>query len=183
MAIGLDARMIAHSGIGMRIRGLLKYLGPIALKENFQIYLFGDVTTILNEGILCYEFSGFEKNRSETETSDNSSKKEKDFSYPVICYRSPIYSLSEFLGHPLMGRMDLLDIPHFNVPLRYLRKSIATIHDIIPFRMKEFHSSFLKRIYMQVVFRLLRRFSKKSYPFPNIRQRIWNLFSVFLKRK
>lgn len=161
MAIGLDARMIAHSGIGMRIRGLLKYLGPIALKENFQIYLFGDVTTILNEGILCYEFSGFEKNRSETETSDNSSKKEKDFSYPVICYRSPIYSLSEFLGHPLMGRMDLLDIPHFNVPLRYLRKSIATIHDIIPFRMKEFHSSFLKRIYMQVVFRLLRRFSKK----------------------
>lgn len=161
LAIGLDARMIAHSGIGMRIRGLLKYLGPIALKENFQIYLFGDVTTILNEGILCYEFSGFEKNRSETETSDNSSKKEKDFSYPVICYRSPIYSLSEFLGHPLMGRMDLLDIPHFNVPLRYLRKSIATIHDIIPFRMKEFHSSFLKRIYMQVVFRLLRRFSKK----------------------
>ncbi|WP_061224750.1 glycosyltransferase family 4 protein [Leptospira weilii] len=161
LAIGLDARMIAHSGIGMRIRGLLKYLGPIALKENFQIYLFGDVTTILNEGILCYEFSGFEKNRSETETSDNSSKKEKDFSYPVICYRSPIYSLSEFLGHPLMGRMDLLDIPHFNVPLRYLRKSIVTIHDIIPFRMKEFHSSFLKRIYMQVVFRLLRRFSKK----------------------
>ncbi|EMN45743.1 glycosyltransferase family 4 protein [Leptospira weilii] len=161
LAIGLDARMIAHSGIGMRIRGLLKYLGPIALKENFQIYLFGDVTTILNEGILCYEFSDFEKNRSETETSDNSSKKEKDFSYPVIRYRSPIYSLSEFLGHPLMGRMDLLDIPHFNAPLRYLRKSIVTIHDIIPFRMKEFHSSFLKRIYMQVVFRLLRRFSKK----------------------
>ncbi|EQA60565.1 glycosyltransferase family 4 protein [Leptospira alexanderi] len=161
LAIGLDARMIAHSGIGMRIRGLLKYLGPIAVKENFRIYLFGDVTTILNEGILCYEFSGFEKGRSEAETSNNSSKKEKGFSYPVIRYHSPIYSFSEFLGHPLMGRMDLLDIPHFNVPLRYLRKSIVTIHDIIPFRMKEFHSSFLKRIYMQVVFRLLRRFSKK----------------------
>ncbi|AXR67607.1 glycosyltransferase family 4 protein [Leptospira mayottensis] len=158
LAIGLDARMIAHSGIGMRIRGLLKYLGPIAVKENLRIYLFGDVTTILNEGILCYEFSSFEKSRSETETSNHSSKKEKDFSYPVIPYHSPIYSLSEFLGHPLMGRMDLLDIPHFNAPLRYLRKSIVTIHDIIPFRI---HSSFLKRIYMQVVFRLLRRFSKK----------------------
>ncbi|WP_061220858.1 glycosyltransferase family 4 protein [Leptospira borgpetersenii] len=162
LAIGLDARMIAHSGIGMRIRGLLKYLGPIAVKENFRIYLFGDVTTILNEGILCYEFSGFEKNRSETETSNNSfkkkSEKEKDFSYPVIRYHSPIYSLSEFLGHPLMGKMDLLDIPHFNAPLRYLGKSIVTIHDIIPFQVR---SSFLKRIYMRIVFRLLRRFSKK----------------------
>ncbi|MBE8345717.1 glycosyltransferase family 1 protein, partial [Leptospira interrogans serovar Pomona] len=142
--------MIAHSGIGMRIRGLLKYLGPITVKENFRIYLFGDVTTILNEGILCYEFSGFEKNRSET--SNNSfkkkSEKEKDFSYPVIRYHSPIYSLSEFLGHPLMGKMDLLDIPHFNAPLRYLGKSIVTIHDIIPFQV---HSSFLKRIYMRIV--------------------------------
>lgn len=159
LAIGLDARMIAHSGIGMRIRGLLKYLGPIAAKKNFQIYLFGDVTTILNEGISCHEFSGFEKNRNEI--SKNSSKKEKEFSYPVIRYRSPIYSFSEFLGHPLMGKMDLLDIPHFNAPLRYLKKSIVTIHDIIPFRMREFHSGFLKRIYMQVIFRLLRRFSKK----------------------
>ncbi|EMN28406.1 hypothetical protein LEP1GSC083_4074 [Leptospira interrogans serovar Pyrogenes str. L0374] len=34
--IGLDARMISHSGIGMRIRGLLKYLGPIAKKEKFK---------------------------------------------------------------------------------------------------------------------------------------------------
>lgn len=79
----------------------------------------------------------------------------------MIRYRSPIYSFSEFLGHPLMGKMDLLDIPHFNAPLRYLKKSIVTIHDIIPFRMREFHSGFLKRIYMQVIFRLLRRFSKK----------------------
>lgn len=79
LAIGLDARMIAHSGIGMRIRGLLKYLGPIAVRENLRIYLFGDVTTILNEGILCYEFSSFEKSRSETETSNHSSKKKKIF--------------------------------------------------------------------------------------------------------
>ncbi|EMO74461.1 hypothetical protein LEP1GSC127_2374 [Leptospira kirschneri str. 200801925] len=35
-AIGLDARMISHSGIGMRIRGLLKYLGPISKKEKFK---------------------------------------------------------------------------------------------------------------------------------------------------
>ncbi|EMO28019.1 hypothetical protein LEP1GSC170_2868 [Leptospira interrogans serovar Bataviae str. HAI135] len=40
-AIGLDARMISHSGIGMRIRGLLKYLGPIAEKEKFKSIFLG----------------------------------------------------------------------------------------------------------------------------------------------
>lgn len=151
--------MIAHSGIGMRIRGLLKYLGPAAAKEKIRVFLLGDVKTILSEGILCHEFSGSDEISNDPKSS--SSKKKEDFSYPVISYQSPIYSLSEFLGHPLMGRMDLLDVPHFNAPLFYLKKSIVTIHDIIPFRMKEFHSSFVKRIYMQVVFRLLRLFSKK----------------------
>lgn len=171
-AIGLDARMIAHSGIGMRIRGLLKYLGPAAEKENIRIYLFGNVETIRNEGITCHEFSGFDRETlkpTELRTKADSSWKKKtlshnknsEFSYPVIDYHSPIYSLSEFKGHPLMGRMDLLDIPHFNAPLPYLKKTIVTIHDIIPFRMQEFHSSFVKRLYMQIVFRLLKLFSKK----------------------
>ncbi|PJZ56259.1 glycosyltransferase family 4 protein [Leptospira barantonii] len=172
-AIGLDARMIAHSGIGMRIRGLLKYLGPAAEKENIRVYLFGDAETIRNEGIHCHKFSGFDpktQDQSDLETKlDSNSKKKKssspnknaEFSYSVIDYHSPIYSLSEFKGHPLMGRMDLIDIPHFNAPLPYLKKTIVTIHDIIPFRMKEFHSSFVKRLYMQVVFRLLKLFTKK----------------------
>ncbi|KPA26286.1 Glycosyl transferase [Leptospira interrogans] len=168
--IGLDARMISHSGIGMRIRGLLKYLGPIAKKEKIQIYLFGDLKTIQNEGISCHEFSGFEQDQNPITTKNKSIRKTKDFSYPVISYLAPIYSLSEFLGHPWMERMDLLDIPHFNAPLPYLNKSIVTIHDIIPFRMKEFHSNFVKRIYMQIVFRLIRSFSKRWCPFPNTPQ-------------
>ncbi|TGL78621.1 glycosyltransferase family 4 protein [Leptospira yasudae] len=178
LVIGLDARMIAHSGIGMRIRGLLKYLGPAAAKENLGIYLFGDVTTIRNEGIPCHEVSSLsdlnesseanriaaniaKSNSNKTQKNSAASSKTKEFSYPVVSYSTPIYSLKEFLGHPLMGRMDLLDIPHFNAPLPYLKKSIVTIHDIIPFRMKEFHSGFAKRIYMQVVFRLLKFFAKK----------------------
>ncbi|EMK10738.1 MULTISPECIES: glycosyltransferase family 4 protein [Leptospira] len=160
-AIGLDARMISHSGIGMRIRGLLKYLGPISKKEKIQIYLFGDLKTIQNEGISCHEFFGFEQNQNPITTKHKSIRNIKDFSYPVISYHTQIYSFSEFLGHPWMNQMDILDIPHFNAPLTHLHKSIVTIHDIIPFRMKEFHSSFVKRIYMQVVFRLIRSFSKK----------------------
>lgn len=77
LAIGLDARMIAHSGIGMRIRGLLKYLGPIAAKKNFQIYLFGDVTTILNEGISCHEFPVLKK--TEMKSQKTLLKKKRSF--------------------------------------------------------------------------------------------------------
>ncbi|AOP35727.1 glycosyl transferase [Leptospira tipperaryensis] len=159
--VGLDARMIAHSGIGMRIRGILKNIGPLASKENFQIYLFGNRETILKEGISCHEFSGFEKEQQLLKPSGSRGKKIESYSYPVISYEIPIYSFREFCGHPLMKEMDLLDVPHFNAPIRYLSKSVVTIHDIIPFRMKEFHSSFAKRIYLQVVFRLIRAFSKK----------------------
>nr|OBZ98034.1 Mannosyltransferase [Leptospira interrogans serovar Copenhageni/Icterohaemorrhagiae] len=84
------------------------------------------------------------KIKTPLQPKNKSIRKTKDFSYPVISYLAPIYSLSEFLGHPWMERMDLLDIPHFNAPLPYLNKSIVTIHDIIPFRMKEFHSNFRK---------------------------------------
>lgn len=154
--------MIAHSGIGMRIRGLLKYLGPLVEKENFRIYLFGNKETILKEGIPCYEFSGFSEVAANPTFNRNQPKQKTAFSFPVISYRTPIYSFSEFLGHPLMKEMDLLDIPHFNAPIVYLSKCIVTIHDIIPFRMKEFHSSFVKRIYMQIVFRLIRRFAKQT---------------------
>lgn len=159
--IGLDARMIAHSGIGMRIRGILKNIGPLAEKENIQIYLFGNRETIQEEGISCHDFSSWEKEGTNIATSDSRLKKKETDSFPVISYDVPIYSLREFFGHPLMKEMNLLDIPHFNAPLRYLSKSIVTIHDIIPFRMKEFHSSFAKRIYLQVIFRLIRAFSKK----------------------
>ncbi|MBM9576695.1 glycosyltransferase family 4 protein [Leptospira sp. 201903070] len=159
--IGLDARMIAHSGIGMRIRGILKYIGPLAADENFQIYLFGNKETIEKEGILCREFIGFEEEYERSKLPALRGKKNPPYSYPVISYEVGIYSLREFFGHPLMKKMDFLDIPHFNAPLRYLSKSIVTIHDIIPFRMKEFHSSFAKRIYLQVVFRWIRAFSKK----------------------
>ncbi|MDV6237412.1 glycosyltransferase family 1 protein [Leptospira ellisii] len=160
LRIGMDARMIAHSGIGMRIRGILKFLGPEAAKHNVCVYLFGDPATIQAEGISCRPFTGFEEEFEIGTKPPGRSAQNVEYSYPVIPYTTPIYSPKEFLGHPSMKRMDLLDIPHFNAPIRYLSKCIVTIHDIIPFRMREFHSAFSKRIYMQIVFRLIRFFAK-----------------------
>ncbi|TGL02887.1 glycosyltransferase family 1 protein [Leptospira levettii] len=130
--IGYDARMIENSGIGIRIQHILKFW-PLSEKDA-KLYLFGDPILL------------------------------KKFEVPkhaeIIEYKTKIYSPKEFLGHPLMAEMDVLDIPHFNVPLKYLRKCIVTIHDLIPYHFKETHNSIVKRLYLQIVFRSIQWFAK-----------------------
>lgn len=136
--IGFDARMIAHSGIGSRIKGLLNWLGDIASKKGIQIVLLGNPDLI-------------KKNLSPKALSN----------YEILEYNAGIYSIKEWFGTPEMKDFDLLDIPHFNVPLKFLERSVVTIHDIIPFRMKQFHSSFLKQVYMKLVFLLISKKAKR----------------------
>ncbi|WCL49492.1 glycosyltransferase family 4 protein [Leptospira sp. GIMC2001] len=129
--IGIDARMINHSGIGVRIQNVLQFW-----KDPFpdtELYIFGDPDLLEN-----YILPKHSK---------------------IIRYKAKIYSIRELFGHPLMKKMDLLDIPHFNAPLKYLHKSIVTIHDLIPWVMREFHSSWIKRIYLRIN---LNRIFKKS---------------------
>jgi len=127
--IGIDVRMIAHSGIGVRIQNLLKYLPKNS--SEFEFYLFGDKQ-------ILKEFP---------ETSH----------FPIIQYNPEIYSIPEFLGHSEMKNMDLLDIPHFNFPFKFFRKCIVTVHDLTPYVMREFFPSLSKRIYLQVTFRLMKK--------------------------
>jgi glycosyltransferase involved in cell wall biosynthesis len=130
--IGIDVRMISHSGIGIRIQNLLKYLPKNSPK--FKFFLFGD-----NEVLKTFP-----------QAQD----------YPIIQYNPDIYSMQEFLGHPQMQTMDILDIPHFNFPLKYYRKCIVTVHDLTPYVMREFFPALSKRIYLQVIFRLLKKVRK-----------------------
>lgn len=116
----MDVRMIAHSGIGVRIQNILKYWKSM---DHTEVYLFGN-SKILN-------------NHSLPDIQD------------IIEYNDPIYSIRELAGHPKMKDMDLIDIPHFNVSLNHLSKSVVTIHDLIPWVMKEFHSSVIKRTYLR----------------------------------
>jgi glycosyltransferase involved in cell wall biosynthesis len=130
-AIGFDARMIEHSGIGTRIQNLLKFWVPSF--ENEKIFLFGNPEQIRNHSI--------PKNSE------------------IIPYSVPIYHPRELLGHPHFKKMDLLEIPHFNAPTPFLKKSIITIHDIIPYRMRDIHGSFKKRAYLYYQFAMLKNFS------------------------
>lgn len=133
MKIGYDARMLEHTGIGTRILNVLLHLHKH--KKDHEIILFGN-----KELIKKYSLDNY---------------------YPIIEYNVPIYKIKEFFGHPKMAEMDLLDIPHFNVPLRFLTKSIVTIHDLIPYKMKEYFPSLLKQGYIKTIFPLIKHFSKK----------------------
>ncbi|XDD46483.1 glycosyltransferase family 4 protein [Leptospira sp. WS39.C2] len=130
--IGYDARMIENSGIGIRIQHILKFW-PIA-PTDAKLYIFGDPNHL--------------------------KKYEIPHHAEIIEYKTKIYSPKEFFGHPKMTEMDVLDIPHFNVPLKYIRKCIVTIHDLIPYHFKETHSSFAKRMYLQLVLRSIKWFAK-----------------------
>ncbi|EQA44593.1 glycosyltransferase, group 1 family protein [Leptospira broomii serovar Hurstbridge str. 5399] len=134
LKIGYDARMISHSGIGMRIQGILSELAPIAKKKRIQITLLGSADRLRSAGI----------------SSDLLE------SYGFLPYDAEIYSIREWWGISEMADFDLLDIPHFNAPLRFLEKCIVTVHDIIPFKMKQFHPSIIKQLYLRLVFSLLR---------------------------
>ncbi|MCU0823579.1 MAG: glycosyltransferase family 4 protein [Leptospira sp.] len=151
--IGYDARMIENSGIGIRIQHILKYW-PIP-NSLASLTIFGDPDTI---------------QKYEIPTHAN-----------IICYTAPIYSFKELKGHPEMKKMDILDIPHFNIPLPYLRKSIVTIHDLIPFHFKSAHGSLAKRIYLNIIFRLIRSFAKKIITVSEFTKQ--DLVSTFAVRK
>ncbi|MGE8720341.1 glycosyltransferase family 4 protein [Leptospira terpstrae] len=133
LKIGYDARMIENSGIGIRIQHILKFW-PIP-PEEAHLFIFGDPAVL------------------------------KKYDIPkearIIEYKTNIYSPKEFFGHPQMANMDILDIPHFNIPFPYIQKCIVTIHDLIPYHFKAAHSSFVKRMYMQIVFRWIKWFALK----------------------
>ncbi|MDX1960254.1 MAG: glycosyltransferase family 1 protein [Leptospiraceae bacterium] len=124
--LGIDARMISHSGIGVRILSLLKCLHD-NLPEDLEVYLFGDKEKL----------GSFSK-------------------FKIIPYETPIYSIKELFGHKLMSDMDVLDIPHFNFPIPYIRKSLVTIHDLTPYKMKDLFPELSKRVYLNIMFRILR---------------------------
>ena len=104
MRIGFDARMIDHPGVGRYIKCLLPEMIKQAPKEEFVI--FGDPDLL--KGI---------------DAPNNVS---------VISWKTPIYSAQEQLFLPYSAQnLDVLHVPHFNVPLFFKGRMVVTIHDLI----------------------------------------------------
>ena len=123
-AIGFDARMIRHSGIGTYIQ---EVLGRVTLDDSLDFTLFGAL-----QNIEKYE-----------------SKK--------VSFESPIYSVKEQLVFPgLLQKhpIDLLHVPHYNIPIAYQKRLIVTVHDLIHLKFPDSRISYL---YARSLFELVCR--------------------------
>lgn len=102
-SVGIDARMIRHTGIGTYLRGLLTGLLQTGVPAE-RFCLFGPVSG--ND-----LFTRFKRRP----------------------FYSRIYSLEEQLEYPLrLGQCRLWHAPHYNVPiLKGKTKIVVTIHDLI----------------------------------------------------
>src|SRR3989344_9234112 len=108
MKIGIDARLIGPEGTGLSTytQNLIENLQKIDNKNHYSIFLQKNSWQYLKI------------------TNKNFTKVLADVSW---------YSLSEQIKMPQIFKsqnLDLLHIPHFNVPILYRGKFIVTIHDL-----------------------------------------------------
>ena len=107
MKIGIDARFYGIAGPGRYVSNLIKELEILDKENEYIIFLT--------------------KNGSELYRPQN-----PNFKKWVADYEW--YSFSEqtfFLLDLFRARLDLLHVPHFNVPVLYTKKMVVTVHDLI----------------------------------------------------
>jgi len=110
MHIGIDARMIYYTGIGRHVYNLVTRISDIDRKNQYSIFVRPkDVNKVK-------ELFENRENVSIVKTIDT------------------IYGHAEQTTHLNIinkAKLDLLHVPHFNVPILYRGKLIVTIHDLI----------------------------------------------------
>ncbi len=107
--LAFDARMIFSSGIGTYIVNLLQKLNTI---PRIHLRVLGDEKKIL--------------------------EKIPNWIGEITPFFAPIYSIAEHFTYPSLRKKEMLHVPHYNASLRYLRRSIVTVHDLIHLQSKQF---------------------------------------------
>ncbi len=123
--IGIDTRMIQHTGIGSYLQGLLEGLDRTETVRRFEFCLFG--------GKENFELASMRRHR----------------------FQSKIYSIQEQLEYPFHLRgCELWHAPHYNVPLfKGKTKLVVTIHDLIHWIFKDDFFTPLQAFYTQKMIR------------------------------
>ncbi len=125
MKVGIDCRLAGstHAGIGRYVENLITRLPQ---KRHDQSYVFFFHDEIQKNAIFP-----------------------KDIPGTIIQY-CPIkhYSLKEQFVMPMYyekHKLDLLHVPHFNVPIMYQKKFVVTIHDLLWHQQKGLEVTTLKK--------------------------------------
>ncbi len=106
MKIGIDARLYASSGIGRYIRNLIRELENIDSTNEYIIFI------------------GKRDHDKYRPTVPNFKKWIVDSAW--YTFSEQVDMLKEFY----QARLDLLHVPHFNVPVLYPKKFVVTVHDL-----------------------------------------------------
>lgn len=130
MKIAIDARMISASGIGRYLKNIIERLIPSHPRWTF--YLLG---------------------KKETLQQNNFAKHPN---VRIIHSEEPIYSIREQTGlhKKIPKNIDLLWVPHYNIPIFYQGKLLVTIHDVFHLAMPKFVEGIHKKLYAKIMFYL-----------------------------
>ncbi|GAA0542226.1 glycosyltransferase involved in cell wall biosynthesis [Rhizomicrobium palustre] len=122
--LAVDARMIAHTGIGTYLRNVLTRL--VATHPDWRFHLVGDPAKL---GIFA--------------------ECEQVKIHPCTV---PIYGIHEQLWWAKARiKADLLWVPHYNVPLAWRGRLAATVHDMAHLRLAEITASLPRRLYAKTL--------------------------------
>ncbi len=124
--VGIDIRMMRHSGIGTYLRGVM---GPLLAKPHagFDVALFGNPELAL-------------------QTAGNIARRP---------FHAKIYTVQEQLEYPLRLRhCRLWHAPHYNVPLlKGTNKLVVTVHDLIHWIFRKDYFSKMQACYAGTMLR------------------------------
>ncbi|MBP9700765.1 glycosyltransferase family 4 protein [Candidatus Woesebacteria bacterium] len=166
--IGIDCRLsgFKHAGIGRYVEELVK---RVTRNQTFDFVLF---------------------------FHDQEQAQEFEFGSNVAIVYSPFrhYSLSEQLNMPAIfgkAKLDLLHVPHFNVPLLYDGKTVVTIHDLLWHESKGSTVTTLSpmkyalkyQAYRIIVARAIRQANQIIVPARTVKDSIVRLFPTLESKK
>jgi glycosyltransferase involved in cell wall biosynthesis len=126
----IDARMLFFGGIGTVVQNVVKRLP---------------------EDLWSYQFLVGEKRTADWIREHGPKGR-------VELVSSQIYSIGEQLRLPWQGSSaDVFWSPHYNIPLFFPGRIIATIHDVLHVVHPEYFPGLLKRVYAEIMFRAVMR--------------------------
>lgn len=132
MNLTIDIRMINSSGIGTYIHEILKRL---VIDDLLNI-------TLLSSNALATERYWLHKKNIK-----------------IINFESKIYTIKEQIRflNLIPKNTDIFWSPHYNIPLAYPGKLLATVHDVFHLANPQFVDGYHKRIYAKMMFYALSR--------------------------
>jgi len=146
MRIGIDARFWGHAGPGRYVKNLILNLEQLDHENEYVIFLN-------LKGLKDYE--------------------PQNPNFRKVAVNVPWYSLAEQVKLPFIfarEKLDLLHVPHYNIPLFYFGNLVVTIHDLTIHRFSTARATTrpvaiyrLKRLIYHFVFFLAVRRAKRLF--------------------